>query len=217
MDEINDVPQEIASSLFPTLKNFYQSGQLWSNNYKKIIFVISVGSELLKLIEEQYPIKSICKLFDLHDFSYQQVLELANNFNCQEFPPQRANKIAEYVYKWCSGHPYLTQDLYSLIEESTDCKSCSDERIPGVIERLVHERLISVNNANVTHLLNYLTNSTQFVRDAIFKILDNQPLKKSIQHRDLVALGILKFSEDRHLVIRNKIYEEVLRSFFLQF
>ena len=217
LDEINNVPQEIASSFFPSLKAFYQSGQLRSNKHKKIIFVVSGGFEL-KLIEEQYPIQSICKQFNLnrHDFSYQQVLELANNFNPQEFPPQRAKKIAIYVYKWCSGHPYLTQDLYSLIEESTDCKICSDDQIPGVIERLIHERLISANNvnANVTHLLNYLTNSTQSVRDAIFKILDNQPLRTSIEHRDLLALGILRFSEDFHLVIRNKIYEQVLKSFF---
>lgn len=217
LDEINDVPQEIASSFFPTLKTLYQLGQNPFNNYNchKVIFVISASFDF-KLIEEQYSIQSISKTFKLDDFSYQQVLELANNFNRQEFPSPRAQKIAKYVYQWCSGHPYLTQDLYSLIEESTDCKNCNDDQIPEIIEKLVHDRLISTNNdnANITYLLKYLKSSAPSVHDAIRKILYNQPQRILIENRELLAFGILRFSEDHNLVIRNKIYEQVLKSFF---
>ncbi len=218
IDELSGLSEELTSPFFSTLRSFFTRGRGISKDrdfYKKVMFIFAGNLDLDKLIQSKNsPLRNICELFKLNDFSQQQVLALAQNL--QEFPPEIVEVIADCVHQWCEGHPYLTQRLLALIDESQECRNADQDSLCKVIEQLVKKDILCGSDANLTHVYNYLRNSDDYYRQAVVQILRSKPeeRKETAPHaEELILMGIIKRSSNLHLMIRNKIYEKALKRF----
>jgi hypothetical protein len=221
IDEIGSLSEELASTLFPSIRSIFTRGRSPSIDrdfYKKIMFIFAGSLDLDKLIQGQNsPLRNICKTFTLDDFSLEQVLDLAQNLT--NFSPEIVEVIADCVHQWGDGHPYLTQRLLGLIDESQECRSASNDSLPGDISQLVKEHILTGNDANLAHIFHYLRNSGDSYCQAVSQILRSESgeRKETASHADeLILMGIIKRSSNLHIIIRNKFYEEALKIFFEQ-
>lgn len=222
IDEFGNLSKELTSTLFPSIRSIFTSGRGLSDDrdfYKKLMFIFAGALDLDKLIQgKNSPLRESCKSFSLDDFSLEQVLDLAQNL--KEFPPEIIEVIAACVHQWCGGHPYLTQRLFGLIDESQGCRNASKDNLLGVIEQLVKDQIVYDNDANLIHVSHYLEDSGDSYCKSVSQILRNKPeaRKKTTPHaKNLLLMGIIKRSKNQCLIIRNKLYEEALDKFFNEY
>ncbi len=218
LDEIEGVPEDVSLTLFPRLRWFFHRGRHSSQErdlYRKVMFVFTGALGLRRLMQgENSPLSNICKIFTLEDFSQKQVIELAKN--SKVFAPDIVEIIANSVYEWCSGHPYLTHRLYELIEESNAFQGTYINQLPAIVNQLVEKYFIYGNNANLAHIFNYLLENDKSCQDSVFKVLNKEQLKSVNYDQDILTVGIIRRSNDLYLTISNKIYEKALKNFFEQ-
>ncbi|MBW4473848.1 MAG: AAA-like domain-containing protein [Stenomitos rutilans HA7619-LM2] len=213
---IGEIPEEASLNLFPTIRSFFTRGATspqGKNIYRKIMFIFAGDIDLGQLMQgRNSPLLNICETFSLRDFSLEQVLELAKGF--QGAIPELVPKIANSVYDWTNGHPYLTQRLFELIEETDTHKGIDVAQIPELINQLVKTEFIYANNSNLNHVFNYLKKNTKSYCDSVFNVLDKPDLKSVYHDLDLITVGVIIRKSDSSLAIRNKIYELALKNFF---
>lgn len=220
LDAIHGVSAEVSSTFFPTIRGFFHRGRGISNDrdlYKKVLFIFAGALDLNKLMQgTNSPLVNICTSFTLNDFSQKQVQDLGKK-NLKDFTDKQVEQIAKSVYIWCDGHPYLTQRLYGLIDETKKCRSADVKQIPEVVNHLVQNKILDGDDGNWTYIRYYLHNWGESHCNAVNKILRKKPAEsiKLVAHdKDLMLIGIIKRSSNQSLIIRNKVYEEALKIFF---
>ena len=215
LDEVGAVPEKISPTFFSSLRRFFHSGRRPSKKrhlYQKVMFIFAGALELRLLMHgKASPLRNICEPFSLDDFSREQGLRLASRLG--GFCPAGQEVIAEAVHKWCGGHPYLTLRLYALIDASQEDRRVSVNQLPEVVDRLVAKHILYDSDANLSHILDQLEKSPEYQKRVV-TILRSGKRKSVWSADDLLSIGIIKRSEDLHLVIRNKIYEKVLNDLF---
>jgi hypothetical protein len=157
------------------------------------------------------PLWNVCESLSLDDFEREQSHRLASNLD--GFPREKVEIIADAVHGWCDGHPYLTQRLYALIDESREYRKLGVEQLSGAVKQLVEGHLLYGDDANLAHITNYLRDSKEYC-DQVFKILKKEARKSVMLAEELLTIGIVKRLHDLRLSIRNEIYKEVLKNFF---
>lgn len=160
------------------------------------------------------PIRNVCKSFCLKDFTNEQTLKLAKNL--KNYHSHYAEAAGNCVSDWCNGHPYLTQYLLGLLDESHDCWRVGTENIYRKVEELVIRYIIHGDNPNLTHICNHLRDNKNY-REQVFMILERGSRKSIPYKEELLALGIIKRSENLQLTIRNRIYQRALKNFLHDF
>ena len=153
---------------------------------------------------------NIGQRLDLKDFSFSEALPLAEGLGLENEPAQ---KLLRWVLQWTGGHPYLTQRLCSVISEQ-DKESWSSVDV----NQLVNNTFLGTMSKQ--------DNNLQFVRDMLTKGAPNQdqvlnvyreirlgrhPVldeEQSIIKSHLKLSGVVRRS-DNALVVRNRIYQEV--------
>ena len=217
LDEIGGVPNEISKAFFSTLRKVLgmsRSDEKECLPYRKIFFIFSGALDLHKLTEgRNSPLSNVCQPpVSLDDFSKEQVLSLCRNL--QGYSNILTETISENIYKWCNGHPYLTQRLLCLIEKN---QFFSDERLGEIssrVENLVEKNLLFGKDSNLSNILHYLERNNTSARNSIFRILYNKELKTVDHDDELLVAGLLRRLDDQCLDIRNQIYLEALKIFF---
>lgn len=216
-DEIGGVPEQTSATFFPSLRRFYNLGQSPSRErdlYRKVMFIFAGSLDLQRLLRgKNSPLRNVCELFSLDDFTRAQGRDLASNL--EGLSDGAVTALAEAVYGWCDGHPYLTQRLYALIEATPECRTATAEQLPGIVDHLVTTYFLHGNDANLAHILNYLQENEAY-RTPIFQVLKSEKRKGVMLADDLSAIGIIKRSSNLDLIIRNKVYEQRLNNFFAE-
>lgn len=216
LDEIGGVPEEIASTFFPALRKFFTKGRRPSKQrdlYRKIIFCFAGALDLIRLTENKKnsPLSNVCTMFDIDDFSAEQVRRLVSNLS--NFSLEHLNTIAVEVYGWTDGHPYLTERLCLILDDCEDCRRVNVSRLPDIIDDLVSTHFIDGDDVNLTHVMSPLRENKAYFTSAFEAVKKGN--RKMVAHRkDLLTIGIIKRSVDHYLVARNRIYEECLNNFF---
>lgn len=216
-DEIGGVPRLFSKTFFSTLRKVLTHSrgvQPECQLYKKISFIFSGALDLYKLTEgHNSPLSNVCgSPVYLDDFSEEQVYLLSKNLQgCAE---DLTKILSEHVYKWCNGHPYLTQKLLGLIERSQEFSSIKSEEFSRWLEDLIKINFLNGKDANLDNILHYLERNSTSPRDSIFKILKNENLKTVNHDDELFVAGFLRRMDDQCLAIRNQIYVQTLEIFF---
>ncbi len=213
LDEIGGVPKEVALTFFPTLRNLFTKGRSLSEDrdlFKKIVFVFAGALDIGRLCErENSPLLNVCTRFAIDDFTGIQSCKLASSLS--GYSKKQIALISDKVYEWCNGHPYLTQRIYSLLEECLACRSLMGEILTNEVDTVVKSNFVYGKDENLDHVLR----ESDKYRDSLFEILRNQTMKSVDKaERDLLDIGIIKRSKNFELYIRNKIYMEVLNNLF---
>ena len=164
LDGIEGVSEEVSSTFFPSLRRFFHEGRRPSKGrdvYRKIMFIFSGALGLQRLSQgANSPLQNICAPFSLSDFSQEDVHKLASNL--RGFPPEHMEAIADAVYRWCDGYPYLTQRLYALIDETQACRGAKVYQLSEVVDGLVEDRILYADDPNLIHTINYLSIVSHF-------------------------------------------------------
>lgn len=222
MEGLNGIPQNIAKTFFPKLRGFFTDGTTPSRDrdlYRKVKFIFSGTYDLQLLLKgNNSPLRGVCKEFTINDFSLEQTISLAHHL--QSLPSAMINDIGELVYKWCSGHPYLTQRLYALIDKNPECQTANVVQMDKVVESLINQNLLYSNDINLSHIVKFIKTNKKYA-DQVFNILDvtklGTDIRTVINLEELLINGCIKCSTNQSLVfIRNKIYEKALRNYFTQ-
>jgi hypothetical protein len=216
LDEVGGVPEDVAETFFPTLRSFFQQGREPSDDcylYQKIIVIFAGSLDLSQLIRgHNSPVANVCKKVTLTDFSKEQIGQLVRKLN--NFSDEGIEITINSVYEWCYGHPYLTQSLLKLIDESQVCRNLPFDKLPEFIDGIVNRYILCGGDPNCNHILHYLQKAGKPWQDAVFKVLHNRQLKTISYWEDLEVIGIVRRLPDFNYTIHNKVYEKILTSFF---
>ena len=216
-DEIGGVPDLFSKTFFSTLRKVLTHSrgvQPECQIYKKISFIFSGALDLHKLTEgHNSPLSNVCEPpVSLDDFSEEQVYILSKNLQaCTEI---LAHTLSTHIYRWCNGHPYLTQRLLNLTERSQTLSNIKNEEVSEWMESLVEVNFMHNKDANLDNILHYLEKNSASPRDSIFKVLKNENLKTVDHDDELLVAGFLRRLDDQCLVVRNQIYVKALEIFF---
>jgi hypothetical protein len=126
LDEVG--PYMANMGFFETLRSISSSGGHDSEQaFKKLIFVFSGTVDLHELTTGQNsPLANVCKPIYLDSFDLAGTGFLVDNLN--QIAPVEAD-VVPYVHEYANGHPYLTQRICSLIEQSCWERDESPQRI----------------------------------------------------------------------------------------
>lgn len=217
LDEIGGVPDLFSKTFFSTLRKvlIHSRGvQPECQLYRKISFIFSGAIDLHKLTEgRNSPLSNVCgSPISLDDFSEEQVYNLAKKLKgCSE---ALAKTLSEHIYKWCHGHPYITQRLLELTERNQTFFNIGVDEIHQLVENLIEINFISGRDVNLDNILHYLERNDTSPRDSIFKVLHNANLKTVDHDDELLVAGFFRRIDNQCLVIRNQIYVKALEIFF---
>lgn len=201
LDEIGAVTFPGVTTFFSVLRDIYNSRQA-EPEFRHLTFWL-VGAfrpqDLIK--DDKISPFNIAQRVRLPDFTSNQVYGLV----CKEdWPDERASAIAKRIYYWTNGQPYLTQLVCSYLELDS---SPTDVDI-GV------EHLRREDENHLPPLFDRLTADTKLSK-YVKKILAGERIKSypSVHRRQaqLELLGLIKVDSEGYCVIRNRIYEQLLR------
>ena len=226
LDEVGGVPEAIHSKFFRGIRRIYTESKVSIGEgriYRKLRFVFAGAFDLIKIYSGlTSPPANICKFISLDDFSSKQVESLVDKL--VNLSDESKQTLAEAIYDCAAGHPYLTQKLCSLVEESSEYKNGDLNEPEEFIQNLAQKAIVHAypRDQNLRYLFSYLRDNErypdapQYVEE-LRKILDRKRRKGTELLEELSVIGWVKQEADGiHYVIRNKIYEEALNNAFNQ-
>ncbi|HOU13752.1 MAG TPA: AAA-like domain-containing protein [Anaerolineae bacterium] len=200
LDEIGAATPSWITNFFAILRAVY-SLRAFNAAYKHLTFLL-VGTfhprDLIK--DKDISPFNIAHRVRLADFTLVQVRELVDKGG---WAKEQGDVLAERIYYWVDGQPYLTQWL---------CSYLKPDALPVDVD-LGIERLRREDENHLPPLMNRLyrlENSCQYVR----RILSGECIKfnprEDREQARLELLGIIKESTRGCCRIRNRLYEHVL-------
>ncbi len=198
---------------FEWLSSMYESRATTSILYR-MSFVISGMANPSQLIPDGGPL-----LFQwshrvvLSDFSTEETLALAGKLSFHE---DDTEEIAEWVYKWTNGHPYLTQLIFQILEEqhrTVWLEKEVDECIQSFIaspEGLHEPHFQYIRTALTepdTNGVNLLGAYLNLLKGKTENLKTNQTALEQLR-----LIGILHENDDdthTEVVVRNALYQEI--------
>ena len=211
IDEIDTtLGLDFTDDFFAAIRYFY-TNRAQTPDFKRLSFAligVATPSDLIRN-PRRTPF-NIGQRVDLTDFTFEEALPLAGGLN---LPREEAEQVLRWVFKWTSGHPYLTQRL---------CLEITSNRHPywteADVDRVVADTFFGAMSKQ--------DNNLQFVRDMLTKrapdvegVLttyqeihsDKRPVRdeeQSLVKSHLKLSGVVR-REGIELQTRNRIYETV--------
>jgi hypothetical protein len=227
LDEVGSFVSNMG--FFETLRSISSSGVHDSEQaFKKYLFVFAGSVDLHDLTTGQNsPLANVCKPIYLSDFDLTGTQSLVNNLNqvaSLEF------NVAPYIHHHARGHPYLTQRICALIEESLPRRSKGRKARRKITTRAVDRAIDRMHEGDenlryVTLQLGSYPQARDLLRRMIteglivpFSIIDPRVARLfviGVVRRDIateVVRGIVR--ERSRCTVRNPIYEDALRQYF---
>jgi hypothetical protein len=140
----------------------------------------------------------------LSDFDIRQILQLVKKGGWKTGIVQG---LTERIFYWTNGHPYMTQAVCCFLQPNAR---------PGDVDAAVS----LLDQQDTGHFLDIIRHLED--RDDLKECLKRVLERESIQfapaqvpwQSDLELMGLITTDEERHCVIRNRVYERMLRRWF---
>ncbi|HCE2475729.1 TPA: AAA-like domain-containing protein [Vibrio parahaemolyticus] len=205
LDEIDALrTSEYSDNIFAVIRSNYFARSNYQE-YERLTYILSGVIEPKDLIKDRNksPFNIGEKIY-LDDFTSSEFFEFIKKSKLTI-----DKDIIQHIYKWTSGNPRLTFDVCSDIESEilkNGYISCD------VIDSIVHDKyLTSFDIAPVDHIRELVSDDKE-VRDAIFKIIENNDqasINDNVKNK-LYLYGITSGSNNKVLKIKNEIIKESL-------
>jgi len=206
LDECGAIPQEWAEDFFKVLRDVYDSREV-SPEFRNLTFILAGAFDPGDLIKDpRVSPFNVATWVDLKDFDPPQVRQLVEHLGVDE---HAGHALAEFIYSWTSGHPYLTQKICSMLEE---------KGAPFVNEDVEEAaNWIWRQDQHLAHIFRQLE-AEAAVRDYLKTLVQGRVVQfnptSDTRHRKLALIGVIKEDEHHNCVVRNRIYEEWLKAYF---
>ncbi|HXE71695.1 MAG TPA: AAA-like domain-containing protein [Candidatus Nitrosotenuis sp.] len=211
LDEVGAVPADFSDAFFGNVRYVFSNRQV-RPEFARTVFVLCGTFQPRDLIKN--PANSpfnISKTLRMSDLSRDGVRQLVTMLERMGVPVDE--EVADEVYAWTGGQPYLTQRLCSIFE---------DWRIPvngpQVVERAVQE--VMSDDVNLDHIVHRLQQEQELLpwlerivvkKEAIrFNRMTNPRLAR------LELIGVIKAGKDGNCAVRNRIYHNLLVHHFFE-
>jgi hypothetical protein len=203
LDEIGAIPVDLATDFFSIIRSVYASRQnlpFW----QRLTFVIAGAFNPKDLIQDKVVSNfNVDQRILLDDFNLSQVWQLVVHLG---LPGDLTDAVAERVYYWTDGQPYLCQRI---------CVCLAEQQVPvtvtavdGAVERIFHEdthHLSRVKDLTAEpDLMAYTWRITSEPRSRFNAALNDRHFR--LAH----IVGVIKTDPDGRCQIRNRIYERAL-------
>lgn len=218
LDEIGSFMSNMG--FFETIRNISSSrGHDSEQAFQKYLFVFSGAVDLHDLTTSQNsPLANICQTIDLQDFELEGTELLVSNL--RQVAPLEAG-VAACVHEQAHGHPYLTQQICSLIERSKPAQIT----IQAVEQAIEHMLEGDENLRYVTMQLDRFPEANEVLRKVIlddmtwpFSML-SPPIARlfvigAIRRETMAEVVDGVLHERSRCAVRNLIYKRSLRSYY---
>jgi hypothetical protein len=199
LDEIGAAKFENNSLFFSSLREIYTTRQVQIDCDLKNLSFILVGSyNPHELIHDsnQSPF-NISQRVSLADFSLEQTHLLLIK---KGWAKDRAEILAERIYHWVSGHPYLTQYLCGHLEINS-----AKEDVDSAVDQLIRNE-----THNLSHIVKAIDGRDD-LRSYLVRILKKEKIpyapNHDPMHETLGLIGLVCSDSNGQCVIRNRVYE----------
>jgi hypothetical protein len=210
IDEIGALQPQAASDLANALRSFHQD-RLRSRyeTLRRYVFVLAGGIELYDLAAS-----NVSTLYNISDHLYLGDLGraesdtlLGRGFDKLGIGQPAAHSLCDRIFHYARGHPYLTQRLGGLVEETLEAQGCVPT--PDELEGMASD--LAGGDANVVSLVNGLRKEGLWAEARQLAHGEAIPFSRlaSVPCR-LELLGLIR-DEGGRCVVRNPIYEEAIR------
>lgn len=212
LDEIDSVEQlDYATELFSIVRGCHDA-RAGEPEYQRLSFVL-LGAALPagKARGAGLAAAEIGVRLDLPDFRFDEARPLAEGLGLPEGDAERA---LYRIFYWTSGHPYLTQKLCQAVARSTVPVS-SDEAVDKLVAARFFTRNAITRETSTSRVLDGLDRAHELARPALrlYKRIRRERRPKyeagNSKHELLRVCGLVKVTDERRLVVRNRIYAEV--------
>jgi len=212
IDEIGGVPQEIAwKSFLPSLRWIFNAGRGNGKEGRlcsRLRFVFAGSTDLLHYVGHNSPINNVCERVEIKEFDNEQVFRLTRKLEILGENQQK--EIANSIYEWAGGHPYLTQKILSVVEGNI--AAFSNGKSIKSLNELVESNIMSGQDKNVSHMVRMLESKPEYmtILYPVYKGVN----KKDVKYKEeLITTGLLRIDDETHfLKPRNKIYFHLINS-----
>jgi len=200
LDEIGAVTFPGATEFFSVLRDVYNSRQA-ETELKQLTFLLAGAFHPRDLIkDDKISPFNIAQRVRMDDFTPTQVRELIGKGGWSE---EQSAALAESIYYWTDGQPYLTQLLCSYLEP---------DAMPVDVDAAV-ERVRREDENHLPPMLERL-NSDEKLCEYVERILAGEHIKfyprENRRQAQLELLGVIKADTKGFCIIRNRMYVRAL-------
>lgn len=110
LDEVREIPSSYATPFFTVIRMVFNQRPL-QPHYEYLTFITSGAFNPNELIRDEQVSKFIAQSIHLDDFDLIQVKQLVEHLRLSE---ELTEVVAQRVYEWTEGQPYLTQKVCQL-------------------------------------------------------------------------------------------------------
>ena len=176
--------------------------------YERYAFVIAGAYEIHDLAgTRSSPLWNVAEKLYLEDFSAEQVAGLVRaGITASD---DSAERLAGFIYRWTSGHPYWTQRLAQELAQAHMKRDPEFEDIDSAEEAV--RRLVQTEETNLSHFFELLDGERKTLLPFIDKILSEE-LQFSRFDKRIAILELIGAIANRagQCVVRNRIYQHAM-------
>lgn len=207
LDEIGAMPSDLATLFFSVIRSVYSTRESFPF-YKHLTFIVSGAFDPKKLIKDEAVSSfNVASHIILNDFSIRQVKQLANHLRISASLSER---VAERVYYWTDGNPYMTQRLFLYLSEYGNLldELSINYLVDNAVEQFFQEDTNHLSHIKKImadpHLLEYTKRATTTPQIRYNASINDKQFYLS--H----IVGVIKAGQEGFCEVRNRIYERVL-------
>jgi len=206
LDALENVPKDFAAGFFGAIRKALDARRS-EPCFRSLTFILAGAFDPRDLSEaSRLPPFPLTQRVALRDFYRPQVRQLVDLLGVTG----DAAAIADRIYHWTSGQPYLTQRVCALLAEGD--LPLTSEGVDRAAERIWQE-----GDEHLSHIFKGLEEAPR-AREYLERIMADQPLRfapstNRLQAR-LALLGVIKADGRGRCIVRNRIYQEALRYHF---
>jgi hypothetical protein len=204
LDEIDVVPLDWSEGFFSVLRDIYNS-RTAESEFEHITFLLAGTYNPRDLIrDDRISPFNIAHRVHLSDFTLQEVSELVKKSSWSQ---KQVEILAQRIYYWTDGQPYLTQLLCSYLKPDA-----TNVDVDTGVERLRQQDM-----THVARLLERI-NSDRRLHEYLKRILSGYRIKffpgENPRHLQLELIGVIKADDEGYCRVRNRIYGHALPSLY---
>jgi predicted phosphodiesterase len=216
LDEMGALSQQSLGSLAGTIRGIFIN-RLEEHELQKFVFIYAAGTDVLTLAEKRgSPLRNITECAYLEDLSRSETFQVLEYGFAQE-GIQIEEAIADHIYGWTHGHPYLTQalgDMLVMTKQQRGDSLLTKTSVDKAVQSL-HKK----GDSNLRHIVNALGRARkdppvllEKVRDILESRVKIRFSRTDPETLQLELIGVVREDEDGYCIIRNWIYQQILQN-----
>lgn len=212
LDEIDSmIKYDFSDQFFSQIRSVYFASRTNYPEFNRLTYILSGVLEPSEIIHDKTksPFNISEKIY-LNDFTKEEYLSFITKTNLDFLQ----NDVIEKIYEWTNGHPRITWDIMSKLEDKfIENKKISVDDVDDIVDDLYIKHSDNPPIDNIKNLIAENVALAQSILDIKQKIYLN--ISDAIKSK-LYLFGIIEIVDNEAIAIKNKILEENLTDDFLK-